>query len=610
MPNKLKPASTQQSRGDETLLQWQAPTEDLLIEPKAIAVSGSRDAAPGAAERPPRSSGAADEPDPLERGDIVGGRYLIEEHISSGSFGAVYRAGDCEIQNHQVALKLLHSPAADEPAREAALRELTLLASVSHPSVVQFKDYGWHEGRLWFAMPWYNGQTLAERCTDANGPVAMQRATARPIFERLAQGLAAMHGVGIHHHDIKPENIFLADIAGFEGGFPVLLDLGIAAQRGEGPKGLTVEYTSPETAATALGVTDKAIGSAADVFSLALVLRNLLDPASAPPQDGEFIALLNQRATVRVKPSRRRDLRHLRAAFERWLSLDPDARPTAAEFAGELALLTRPEEQREARRRILRRVVPIVLASALAVSLLWMQVRQQKTEILVQRERLSQEMLQSEELRQRSAGQLAEIEAKSEQIGTQAQRLQRAIAIGRELNKQLEKAETRADGLTRKLRKSGEDIAALTIERDGLTRKLRKSGEDIAALTTERDGLSRERDELRQNRDRLQRERDDLGRARDALVVERDGLRGDRDRLTGERKDALAERDAMVAENKRIAADLKAEEKNLDKMTHERDDLREQVVELKQKAKEQKRRIRDLEKRRGKTAAVPEPAPE
>ena len=43
---------------------------------------------------------------------------------------------------------------------EAALRELTLIASVSHPSVVQFKDYGWHEGRLYFAMPWYRGRTL------------------------------------------------------------------------------------------------------------------------------------------------------------------------------------------------------------------------------------------------------------------------------------------------------------------------------------------------------------------------------------------------------------------------------------------------------------------
>jgi eukaryotic-like serine/threonine-protein kinase len=587
MPNKLKPASSHESRGDETLLQWQPPTEDLPIEPKGIAVSGSRDAEP-APERPPRGSGMGDEPPPLERGDIIGERYLIEDHISSGSFGAVYRAGDCEIENHQVALKLLHWPAADEPAREAALRELTLLASISHPSVVQFKDYGWHEGRLWFAMPWYKGQTLAERCTDANGPVAIQRATARPIFERLAQGLAAMHDVGIHHHDIKPENIFLADIAGFEGGFPVLLDLGIAGKRGEGPKGLTVEYASPETAATALGVTDKTIGPAADVFSLALVLHNLLDPASAPPQDGEFIALLNQRATRQVKPSRRRDLRHMRAAFDRWLSLDPEARPTAAEFAGELALLTRPEEHREARRRVLRRVVPIVLASALAVSLLWMQVRQQKTEILVQRERLSQEMQQSEELRHRSAEQLAEIEAKSEQIGTQAQRLQRAVSIGRELNKQLEKAETRADGLTR---------------------KLRKAGEDNTALTAERDGLSRERDELRQNRDRLQRERDDLDRARDALVVERDGLRTDRERLTGERKDALAERDAMIAENKRLAADLKAEEKKLAKLTRERDDLQEEVTALKQKAKEQKKRIRELEKRK-KAPAAPEPATE
>jgi eukaryotic-like serine/threonine-protein kinase len=598
MANKLKLSTPQQSRGDETLLQWQPPSASLQSEPRArdVVVSGTRDAArAGDAADDLQVSAPGLQPAALQPGDIVGDRYVIEEHISSGSFGAVYRASDRQIQNHQVALKLLHTPAADEPAREAALRELTLIASVSHPTIVQFKDYGWREGRLWFAMPWYRGQTLAERFSDSAGPLPMNRVAARPIFERLAQGLAAMHEVGIHHHDIKPENIFLADIAGFEVGFPVLLDLGIATKRGEGPKGLTLEYAAPETAATALGVKDKPVGSAADVYSLALVLHNMLDPASAPSQEGEFVALLNQRATLAVKPSKRRDLRHMRAAFQRWLSLDPDVRPSASEFAAELELLTKPEDQRAARKRILRRVLPIVLASALAVTLLLLQVKQQKTEILVQRERLTQEMQQTEQLRERSAAQLQEIEEKSEQIGSQAQRLQRAIAIGRTLNAQLAKAEDRSDSVTRKLRTTTE-------QRD--------------ALNAERDALSRERDDLRQVRDRTQRERDAAAAARDALAQERDKLRGERDRLSAEREELRAARDAELSRRERLAAELENVADRLRRMTAERDAARDQQQSLGDEIKQLRRRIRGLEKQRGRRASrdqaeasEPPPAP-
>src|SRR5689334_14392787 len=61
---------------------------------------------------------------PLAVGSTIGQRYVIEKHISSGGFGAVYLAADREIRHHQVALKLMHRPAASEAERESALREL------------------------------------------------------------------------------------------------------------------------------------------------------------------------------------------------------------------------------------------------------------------------------------------------------------------------------------------------------------------------------------------------------------------------------------------------------------------------------------------------------
>src|SRR5690606_2592604 len=99
-----------------------------------------------------------------------------------------------------------------------------------HPSIVQFKDHGWHESRLWFVMPWYEGESLQARIDRQ----PLSRTEARQIFEPLARALAAMHASGLRHQDVKPENIFLANIKrhgeGVSDILPVLLDLGVAAK--------------------------------------------------------------------------------------------------------------------------------------------------------------------------------------------------------------------------------------------------------------------------------------------------------------------------------------------------------------------------------------------
>src|SRR5690606_26644794 len=154
-------------------------------------------------------------------------------------------AKDTEVPGHVVALKLLHQPACSADARQAALRELHHIAAVFHPSVVQFKDHGWHEGRLWFVMPWYEGETLESRLQRGS----LSRAEARRIFEPLARALAAMHAVGIRHQDIKPDNIFLARVDGDGSVLPVLIDLGVAAKEAEMVVAGTPTYFAPEVAA-------------------------------------------------------------------------------------------------------------------------------------------------------------------------------------------------------------------------------------------------------------------------------------------------------------------------------------------------------------------------
>jgi serine/threonine protein kinase len=446
--------------------------------PAMIADSGEYDATLASDGPPPRAAA-------LALGTVIADRYIIEEHVSSGGFGAVYRAADRQIRNHQVALKVLHTPAAQEQARENALRELTLIASVSHPSVVQFKDYGWYQGRLWFAMPWYRGATLAQRYAAPDWTAPITRAIARPIFELTAQGLAAMHEVGINHHDIKPDNIFLAQIAGFDAGLPVLLDLGIAATRGESPRGLTLEYASPELAASALGQTREPVGPAADVFSLALVLRNLLEPHTAQRIQGGAMAFLHKRATEPVPAPSDKQFAHMRKAFARWLHLDPRQRPSAAEFARELALLTVPEEQRAARLRMLKRVGPLAAAGLTLVLLLVRQVRREAAQLEAEKSLLDQQVKTTEELRARSLAQLRELDALSKGAGDH--NLHRATINAKQWKALLDRSEAREESLKRQLRQLAADNAAL--------------GAAHAAVQAERSRAQSQLDTLRQQLD-------------------------------------------------------------------------------------------------------------
>lgn len=520
----------------------------------------------------------------LPAGTLIGERYVLEHHVSSGSFGAVYKASDRLIDKHAVALKILHRAALSEDAEHTALRELRLIAAVAHPSVVQFKDYGWIDGRLWFAMPWYEGRTLDERLSTPEGErLALTRKAARPIFERLAHGLAAMHSVGVRHHDIKPENVFLSEVAGFDEGLPVLLDLGIAAEGGEQPAGFTTEYTAPETAARALGREAGHIGDEADVFALALTLRAALEPETMPECEGPALALLHRRASHPVSPPSGRDLRYLSPHFKRWLSLEPSERPSADEFARELCVLTEPEERREARRRMLRRILPVIALAAAAVAALAWELREQTVALDEQRERLSEQMEETERLRQWSNQTLAELEDQVEAVGEKDKQLRRAVDVARRLDDKLRRTSKDRQTVARSLRRVKGELAdldaqhsalrgeheALSSERDALQKQQRaleaerdRLGQNLVQLSEERDELSREGDQLREAQSRLQRKVADVEAA---LARVEDRLRDAEQRNA----EALAARDALRVERDQLNQDVRRMQRDLTSLEHQ-----------------------------------------
>lgn len=393
----------------------------------------------------------------LELGAVVGQRYEVECWLGEGTFAHVYRARDLEVPDHAVSLKIHKAPAAGAEAVRQALRELQLIASVFHPSVVQLKDHGWHQGHLWFVMPLYRGETLAARLL--RGPLT--RRAAREIFEPLAEALATMHRFGVRHQDIKPDNIFLAQLhPEAEHPLPVLLDLGLGGKDAELVLAGTPGYLAPEVAARFAGVPDPApIGPKADVFALALTLREALDPRPDEVLPAALDDFLERRANTAPLPPGRRELRDLQVPFSRWLNISPDARPTAEEFRSELAILTRRDERRTRRKVLARWLAPTLLGSmtlfATTTIVLSQEAELQRLE--AQHERLSasqareraltiQTSLEEEQRKRR----LLEEEFRSSRL-TKAELEQRLILLQEELARQVQVAEQ----LTAELCKQG-----------------------------------------------------------------------------------------------------------------------------------------------------------
>jgi eukaryotic-like serine/threonine-protein kinase len=472
------------------------PVAHILIETFALEPPASDD-----------GNALSRRPEPLEPGAVIGGRYAVERRVGSGAFGDVYRANDTEVPGHVVALKLLHQPSQSETAREQALRELHLIASVFHPSVVQFKDNGWFEDRLWFVMPWYEGETLQNRMTRA--PLA--RAEARRIFEPLARALDTMHAAGIRHQDVKPDNIFLARIRGFgrDGDdeiLPILIDLGVAAKEAEMVVAGTPNYFAPEVAAQFASVPNRgSIGAASDVFALALSLRNALEPSTQEDVPaGAVETFIHRRATEPPPMPESRELRFLVPAFQRWMSLEPAERPTADEFADELAVLTRPEVRRRRRATILRWVIPALVTIGVVFAGVVHMLNQ----------RAEHEKMEADRAKSMASGLREDLEMSLEQ----RRELERDVAVVRE---RYEKGQLTRTQFARELARTEAELGVTRRRLAGTQEARAELEEQLEQTNTELFDAQRDLEELRT----------DLAEARSALAASADQVAAMRDEL-------------------------------------------------------------------------------
>src|ERR671922_2358962 len=254
-------------------------------------------------------------------GQLIAGRYEIEELVGTGGMSSVYRARDTVLGRH-VALKVLHEHfSTDEEYVERFRREARAIARLNHPNIVTVIDRGEFEGRQFIVFEHVPGENLKEVVT-REGPLPVP--VALGLTHQIARGLAYAHEHGVVHRDVKPQNVLLD-----ESGRPKVTDFGIARSLDPGEELTeagtllgTSDYISPEQAS------GQPVDTSSDQYLLGVLLYELLT-GSVPFPGETFMAVA---------------MRHLRDPVPSARALRPDI-PERVDAIVARALAKRPGDR-------------------------------------------------------------------------------------------------------------------------------------------------------------------------------------------------------------------------------------------------------------------------
>lgn len=257
---------------------------------------------------------------------LIDGRYEVEAELGRGAMGVVYKARDIGL-NRAVAVKVIAPEfAGNERIINYLQREARALATIRSNHVVQVYASGPDRGSYFFAMEFVQGKNLEAIIGEHSRHktyVPMYRALT--ILRQIAEGLSAVHAVGIVHRDVKPANIVIEENTGR----PVLVDFGLAVPTGAHAEAAgTPAVMAPEQ--SYLG-RDSVVTLRTDIYSLGCTAYKLL--TGRLPFDSKSAAeLIRAHVQDQIRPPSqiRSDLAPFDTVFARALAKRPEERYESA----------------------------------------------------------------------------------------------------------------------------------------------------------------------------------------------------------------------------------------------------------------------------------------
>lgn len=200
-------------------------------------------------------------------GNVIDGSYRVDKQLGEGGFGVVYQCTELELER-SVAVKMLRpGPVADRDL-DRFISEGRHLASLNHPNVVHIYRLGHHEGNPYIAMEFVRGRTLRALVESDHPPLK----PVVDIMRQVANGLGAIHAMGMLHRDLTPNNIMV-----LEDGTAKILDFGLSKSLGDqtsmnslGTLVGTMSYVSPEQ------LNQDQAGYQAEIFVFGVILYEAL----------------------------------------------------------------------------------------------------------------------------------------------------------------------------------------------------------------------------------------------------------------------------------------------------------------------------------------------
>jgi serine/threonine protein kinase len=165
---------------------------------------------------------------PIPLGTLLQKRYRVTKVLGQGGFGRTYLSQDTGCFDEMCVLKEF-SPNdrgrdALKKSKELFQREAQVLYQINHPQIPKFRANFEEQKRLFLVQEYAEGKTVAKSLSDRlKNNQTFTEAEAVEFINNMLPVLTHIHGMGIIHRDISPDNVIFRD----RDKLPVLIDFGV-----------------------------------------------------------------------------------------------------------------------------------------------------------------------------------------------------------------------------------------------------------------------------------------------------------------------------------------------------------------------------------------------